>query len=158
MISKDMLITAYQYSYFLVTEALQGITHQESLLNPPGGDNPANWVLGHILTSRSNIQAMLSLEPVWEKIRCLPYLPDSEALTPESQVEDFEVMVADLASSQESLIKSFEKLTEEQLEKISGEDTLGKNLAGYAIHEAYHAGELTIIRNWQNDPSREIRS
>ena len=156
MISKNMLLTAYQYSVFLVTGAVQGTTHQESLLKPPGGDNPANWILGHILTSRGNIQVMLGLEPVWDITRCKLYLPDSEALTPGSQVEDFEVMVADLASSQEALIKSLEKLTEEQLEEISGKNSLGENLAGYAIHEAYHAGELAIIRNWLNDHPREI--
>ena len=64
MVGKKMLQTAYQYSYYLVTGAIQDLTHQQSLLKPPGGDNPANWILGHILTSRSNIMAMLGLEPM----------------------------------------------------------------------------------------------
>lgn len=148
MIGSKMLLTAYQYSYFLMTEAIQELDHQESLLKPPGGDNPANWILGHILTSRSNIQAMLGLEPIWNKDRCTPYLPDSEPLTPQSQVEDFKVMIADLTSTQEGLLMSIEELTEEQLAELNGENSLGENLAGYAIHEAYHAGELATIGKW----------
>ena len=151
MVGKKMLLTAYQYSYYLVTEAIQDLNHQKSLLKPPGGDNPANWILGHILTSRSNIQAMLGLTPVWEKDRCVPYLPDSEPLTIESQVEDFEAMAAELASTQEAMMTSLEELTEEQLEEINGENSLGENLAGYAIHEAFHAGELAMIANWLQD-------
>lgn len=151
MISKKMLLTAYQYSYYLVTEAIQDFNHQKSLLKPPGGDNPANWILGHILSSRSNIQAMLGLTPVWNMDRCIPYLPDSEPLIAKSQVEDFEIMAAKLASTQEALMASLEELTEEQLEEINGENSLGENLAGYAIHEAYHAGELAMIANWLQD-------
>lgn len=29
-----------------------------------------------------------------------------------------------------------------------GDNSLGEELSGYAIHEAYHAGELAMIRNW----------
>lgn len=156
MISKNMLLAAYQYSFYLVGEALQGITHQESLLKPPGGDNPANWILGHILTSRSNIQAMLGLEPIWDITRCKLYLPDSEPLTLESQVEELEVMIADLETTEDELLKALKDLTDDQLLEPSGENSLGENLAGYAIHEAFHAGELAIIRNWLNDHPGEI--
>jgi hypothetical protein len=148
MMGSKMLLTAYQYSYFLVTEAIKDLDQQESLLKPPGGDNPANWILGHILTSRSNIQAMLGLEPIWNKDRCTPYLPDSDPLTSQSQVEDFKVMVADLTATQEALVMSLEELTDVQLAEISGENNLGENLTGYAIHEAYHAGELAMIGKW----------
>ncbi len=148
MVGKKMLQTAYQYSYYLVTGAIQDLTHQQSLLKPPGGDNPANWVLGHILTSRSNIMAMLGLEPIWDFDRCKPYLPDSEPLLPENQVEDYEVMVAELIASQEEFMGELQGLTDDLLMEPQGENCLGEELAGYAIHEAYHAGELVIIRNW----------
>ena len=59
MVGRKMLLTSYQYSYYLITEAIQDLDHQQSLVKPPGGDNPTNWILGHILTSRGNIQAML---------------------------------------------------------------------------------------------------
>lgn len=147
MLGKKMLLTAYQYADYLVTEAIQDLSHQESLLRPPGGDNPANWILGHILCSRSNVQAMLGLDPVWDFDRCKPYLPDSEPLTPESPVEYLEVMIADLEFSLEKLLQKMQELTDDQLMASQGENSLGEELAGYAIHEAYHAGELAMIRN-----------
>ncbi len=148
MLGKKMLLTAYSYTHYLVMEAIQGLTHQESLLKPPGGENPANWILGHILTSRSNVQAMLDLEPIWNYDRCKLYLPDSEPITAESLVENLEDMLADLETTQEDLMKELQGLNDDLLLEPQGDNSLGEELSGYAIHEAYHAGELAIIRIW----------
>lgn len=148
MSGKNMLLTAYQYSFYLVTEALQGFTQKQSLIKPPGGDNPAIWVLGHILASRSNIEAMLDLEPTWDYARCKPYLPDSEPLHPDSQGEDLRTLAADFGSSQEKLVRKLSELSDQQLYQIAGDNSLGGDLAGYAIHEAFHAGELAMLGNW----------
>jgi hypothetical protein len=55
MTSPKMLITIYDYSHFLVSQGIEDISHQDSLAALPGGGNPANWILGHIITSRCNI-------------------------------------------------------------------------------------------------------
>ena len=86
MLSQKMLITIYEYSYFLANQGIESLTHQDSLIVPPGGDNPANWILGHIITSRSNVLAMLKIDPPWDFQRCKPYLPDSIPLLPEINV------------------------------------------------------------------------
>ena len=137
----------YEYSYFLVSQSTEGIDHQGSLISPPGGDNPANWILGHIITSRSNVLAMLKIDPPWDYQRCKPYLPDSKPLSLDDEVEDFEEMKAVLTETQSLLIGVIREITNEQLSEITGENSLGEELAGYAIHEAYHAGEMATLNN-----------
>jgi hypothetical protein len=148
MIQKKMLLTMYEYSYFLVNQATEGITNPESMILPPRGDNPANWILGHIMASRFNVMAMLKLEPPWDKERCDPYLPNSKPLSEEDEVEDFGEMKEDLEKTQESLTAAIQDLINQDLETIVSENSLGEELAGYAIHEVFHAGELGIIQKF----------
>ena len=137
----------YEYSYFLVSQSIEGIDHQGSLISPPGGDNPANWILGHVITSRCNILAMLKINSPWDYQRCKPYLPESKPLSLVDEVEDFEEMKAVLDETQSMLISAIREITNELLSEIAGENSLGEELAGYAIHEAYHAGEMAILNN-----------
>jgi len=146
MISQKMLITMYEYSYFLITGQIEGISHQDSLLQPPGSCNPANWILGHIITSRCNVLAMLGLPPVWDFSRCKPFIPGSDPYQSNNAVEDFELMKGDLEKTQELLLAEIQQITKEKLLKISEDQTIGEQLASYGIHEAFHAGELAIIR------------
>ena len=145
MINQKILLTIYEYSYFLTKQGISRISHQNSLVTPPGGDNSANWIMGHIITSRCNVLAMLKIVPPWDFERCQPYLPDSEPLSPDDKVEDIEIMKRLLDETQTSLIAAIQELTEVNLNRNNGQNTLGEDLAGYAIHEAFHAGEIGII-------------
>lgn len=137
----------YEYSYDLTSQQVGDIDHQKSLLIPPDGGNPANWILGHIITSRCNVLAMLKIDPPWDFERCEPYLPESKPLSPGDKVEDFLEMKIVYEKTQFKLVDAFQELTKEHLEEPLGDKTLGEELAGYAIHEAYHAGELAILNN-----------
>lgn len=132
----------YEYSYDLLCRAIEGITHEQSLAKSAGSSNPANWILGHIITSRCNVLAMLDLPPVWELSRCQPYLPGSEPLPEQGKIELFENMAAALNKTQEMLLEAFDNITDQGLLKLAEGQTIGEQLAGYGIHEAYHAGEL----------------
>ena len=147
MISQKMLITMYEYSFFLASQGIESLNHQESLVTPPGGGNSANWLLGHIITTRSNVLTILKIDPPWDYQRCKPYLPDSKPLSLGDKVENFNEMINTYEETQVPLLDVIKKMSEEQLMEIYGDNTLGEELAGYAIHEAFHAGELGILRH-----------
>lgn len=146
MISNQMLLSMYAYSFDLVLQAARGLTHLKSLAQPYPGGNPANWVLGHILTSRCNLLAMLELDPPWDFARCRPYLPDAELPTEDGGLEDLGTILADLEMSQGLFLNALRELQPEELHEIRGENSLAEELASYAVHEAYHAGELALIQ------------
>ena len=146
MTSRKMLITMYEYSYFLVGQNIKEINHQDSLISTPGSSNAANWILGHIITSRCNVLAMLKIDPPWDFQRCKPYIPDSEPIKDGDEVEDFVIMKEDLEKTQDLLLEAIRTLTDQALEEKRGDNSLGEELAGYAVHEAYHAGGLGMIK------------
>ena len=55
-------------------------------------------------------------------------------------------MKTDREKTQELLIAENQQITEKKLLEISEEHTIGEQLASYGIHEAYHAGQLEIIK------------
>ncbi|MCJ7734968.1 MAG: hypothetical protein MUP11_10510 [Anaerolineales bacterium] len=66
MISQKILFTIYEYFFYLTSQGIEGINHQNGLITPPGGDNPANSILGQIITFRYNVLAMLKIDPHWD--------------------------------------------------------------------------------------------
>ena len=136
----------YEYSYFLVSQQIDGISHTQSLVRPPQGGNSLNWILGHITTSRCNVLAMLDQPTVWDFSDCQPYIPDSDPVPEPDEIINFEVMVNDLRKTQDILMVTIKDLTEEKMQEVKDDQSIGEQLAGYAIHEAYHAGELGITK------------
>ena len=64
MIGRKMLITRYDYSYFLVTQQIEGITHQNSMEQPLQGGNSLNRILEHIsLPAAMSWPEWLNLHP-----------------------------------------------------------------------------------------------
>ena len=146
MISRKMLITMYDYSYYLITQQTEGISHPESLVSPAGGGNSLNWILGHIITSRCNVLAMLKLSPVWDFSRCRPYIPGSDPIPGPEEIINFESMLIDLDQTQELLMNAIARITGHQLLELIEDQSMGEQLAGYGIHEAYHAGQIEILK------------
>ncbi len=70
----DALNMLFGINYQVLKKNLDGVTHEESLIQPEGGGNCLNWVLGHIVATRDNAIRLLNQEPVWnsELSRCLP--------------------------------------------------------------------------------------
>ena len=50
--------------HWVVRKNVDGLTHEESLVRPPAGGNPANWILGHIIVTRDRILEHLGEQPV----------------------------------------------------------------------------------------------
>ena len=49
--------------YNVLLAQLEGLTHEDSLLQVPFRGNCLNWVLGHILTYRATMLEIVGLEP-----------------------------------------------------------------------------------------------
>lgn len=53
MIGPQQLAQAYARNTAIIKMQIEGLTHEESLLQPPFRANCLNWVLGHINVSRA---------------------------------------------------------------------------------------------------------
>lgn len=129
---------------------LKDITHAESLVLPAFNANSLNWVLGHILTSRDECLSLLDLPGVLTPDETAMYRYGSERLTDPANALDFAVMLEKLDASFAVLQGRLKTIPPADLEKevnLWGRpEPLGGMLAFFFWHEAYHTGQLNLLR------------
>ena len=150
MIDSNMAVGLWDRSYSFVKQQTAGVTHDESLIQPPFHSNCINWVLGHLLTSRSGVMIALGMEPIWSDDKRVFYQRGSEPITDATKGKalDFDEMLRDFDQSQERIIACLKTKSVEDLDQPSDRPnmTLGERMAFGAWHEGYHAGNIDILR------------
>ncbi|MDP9368193.1 MAG: DinB family protein [Chloroflexota bacterium] len=143
--TSGLLTAALVETYTMVKGQTEGLTHPDSLRVPTFGGNCANWVLGHIVVTRMNVLSLLGEQPTWTCAESQRYIPGSRPTTGSEGLE-VERLIEDLHRTQEHLLPALAQLTPEVLASPAGEKTLGVELHRYALHEAFHAGQLELLR------------
>jgi len=146
MISAALIANYFNLNHRVIHLQIAGLTHADSLLQPPFRANCLNWVLGHILAARNNALLLLGEEPVWSDQDAAPYTTDSDPITGDGAGHRLEKIVADLDRSQERLEAALVRVSAAELAKVEGEHSLGERLSGLYWHEAYHTGQTELLR------------
>lgn len=147
-----ILAKQYGFNGRTVLMNLDGFTEQQALSRPPGGGSCANWVLGHILSSRNGVHRLLDLEPALAAADAARYVRGSAVVT----AADPGLPLADLSeafqASQERVVAAIPALGIQQLDRQVampaplGDGPVGVHLGFLSFHESYHAGQLGILR------------
>jgi len=143
----EAITQLYASNKFVIDLNTEGLTHEESLLDPQPEGNSLNWILGHILTGRAEAHDHLDTDPVWgAELRAL-YASGSDAITSETAMA-LSHLLAMLDRSQERLMAALASDdVEERLDQPLGEGgAVGQRLLGLAWHETYHAGQTDYLR------------
>ena len=56
------------YLHSILKGQTADLTQDDSLFQPPGGGNCANWLVGHVVTSRNQMLEMLGRPPIWGRM------------------------------------------------------------------------------------------
>ena len=147
MASRALLIKQLELSYGALFRNLEGITHEESLIVPESGGNCLNWVLGHIVSARNRAMTQLGIAPVWQMDLAFHYSGRDEAnWTPERAI-DLKMIETDLARSQQELLNALDAMPDGALTTPDEKGrTLGDALTLFTFHEAYHGGQVALLR------------
>lgn len=148
MSMKGSILTMRGYNQFVVDKNTEGVSQAESLTQPPNG-NCLNWVLGHIILHRNPMLTLLGEEPVWTREQCEPYARGSQPLTDPASAAEIEDMRAAVIASHERIAAALERATDDALNapvEPGSDTTIGSRLLGLQFHEAYHAGQLGVLR------------
>jgi uncharacterized damage-inducible protein DinB len=138
-------------NHYVIGVNARDLSHQESLAEPQPGGNCANWVLGHIVATRGAVLSLVGEQPVWDAATTDRYKRGSKPITPQTAKPMPEILEA-LDRSQERLVAGLSRLKSEDLAKPAGDETVGKQLATLQFHEAYHAGQLGLLRRIAGKP------
>lgn len=146
-------ISSFGFSEFVARVNTDGIDNDTSLFQPQPGGNCPNWVMGHLTFTRGSMLEMLGATPPWPADKYARYHRGSDPLTGPGEAIDFKEIVADFLASQQPLNEALQSASSEQLKQpfpnnpVSDPDaTVGSMVIANAFHEAYHLGQMGILR------------
>lgn len=135
----------FQYNHYAIGANARDLTHAESLVGPEPAGNCANWVLGHIVQSRGAVLEILGEKPVWGAAEGELYKRGSKPITG-SAAKPFPEILQALDLSQERLMAGLSRAKNPDLGSADTKGSLAAKLAGLQFHEAYHSGQLGLLR------------
>lgn len=142
-----MLAKMFEVSYGALFRNLEGITHEESLVFPKPAGNCANWLLGHIVSSRNRVLPLVGVVPVWTLETGFLYSGIEEAHWTPDHALPFRDIQSDLARIQQELLNALEVTPEDKLaQQVSPGRTVGEALGFLLWHESYHGGQIALVR------------
>lgn len=153
-IEPETLTHALRRNFNVLMAQIDGITHEESLIQPPFFGNCFNWVLGHLLQSRNKMLTILGDRPIWTAEQIARYDRDSAPITADGDdIFRFEQLVADLESTQTTLMNRISAMNSDDLEVLAKKIyptvpdwSIGESLQFMLWHETYHAGQTELLR------------
>lgn len=150
MLDPDDLATAFGRNLRIIQMQTEGLSHADSLIQPPFRGNCLNWVLGHLLDNRQQIIEVLGGAPVPGVAELTPYERGSAPLAEGEQALPLEQLLAALATTQERIADHLAAATPDTFAApvTFGErtTTLGKRLFFLYFHETYHIGQTELLR------------
>ena len=142
-----LLSKLFEMNYGALYRNLEGITHDDSVVMPEPGGNPINWVVGHVVATRSRMFGMLKLEHIWPNDAIMLYSGlDGTGWSPDFAL-NLKAIESDLARSQSVLMSALDEMTARDLNRRSEDGrSLAEILGFFHFHEAYHVGQVGVLR------------
>lgn len=145
----ETIISQVEIIHDIVKQNTANIDHAESLLSPVGGGNSFNWVLGHLVYWRNESMTFVGKQPLFPEDTLSLYA--DAPLTQTRRAVEFEDLLSQYDQLKNPFIEGMKKLTADDLKKPVKESdkssgTIGSLLTRIVVHEAYHAGQLGLLR------------
>jgi hypothetical protein len=135
----EIFVDQIQFTYRSISLNTENITQEESLVFPQPGGNCMNWMLGHIVEYRNRVLTMLKQQPIWNEGEINCYKRGSNAIAEKDNFLQWQRLLNYLNHTQELLMKTLKE------EEITDAEQI-KSLARFCFHEAYHAGQIGLLR------------
>jgi DinB superfamily len=136
-----------------VREHLSGMTHAQSLVQPPVAGNCVNWILGHIVTYRDYTLELLGQPALFGATAGARYDRGSAPITgPGEGVIDFDALMTTFNEAQHGILAAIPSLTQTLADEVVTQHGFsmrrGDLLMTWMRHESYHAGNLEMLAVW----------
>jgi hypothetical protein len=151
MITGENLAWNFERNATYMRSYLEGLTHEDSLVQPPVQGNCINWILGHIVCYRNYALATCELASVVSDEVARRYARDSAPVVGQADdVANFATLLDTYWHSHEQLLAYLQSMTPTQATKIvtAAGFTMPRAelLTSFMRHESYHAGQFELLR------------
>ncbi len=137
---KQIVTEYYNFNNYVIQVNLEGLSLEESLQKPLAKGNCINWIFGHLLFTRNHLHELLNLDPAMDRRYANLYDSGTTKNLSKEEVLGIETMMSFFQQSHANVMNVINKINDEK------EQDFWKTLAGLAFHEAYHAGQLGLLR------------
>src|SRR6185295_2488608 len=149
MNTQETIAQHYRLMYQTAAANLDGITQEQSVMQPSPGGNCANWILGHLMNVHNGVMKLAGEKPVWESDQLAQARFDP--ITGPANAIECNTMRERFLGSKERLLTAISGLSDKALAEpvphpFSGMTTRGELLNLLAFHQTYHVGQLAISR------------
>ena len=145
--SDPILKNLYETNLYAIRVNTEGIADADGLLQPPPAGNCMCWVVGHIVSSREGLLKLLGEEPVLTPEMAARYKRGSSPVTGPGDGHSLSELLTFLGTSQERLLRGMTNATPAKWEEpVPNMGTVREAFYFLHFHEAYHAGQLAILR------------
>lgn len=153
MINAANLLWNFERNASYVRDLLAGLTHTDSLVQPPAEGNCINWILGHIVCYRNYALVACELPPVVSEEVAQRYGRGSAAVTGDAEdVTNFAMLLTAYNQSHQQLTTYLETVAGDLLDEVVSAAGFtmprGELLTSFMRHESYHAGQFEWLRTW----------
>ena len=132
---------------------VDGITQEESLIQPQPAGNCLNWIVGHVLCVYNDVLPMVGQEPVMPKDSLKRYGRGPPPLQSSDEALPLRELVAKCEDAVHRLHEGLGSLTIERLDSPAPfsptqnpKETVRSLLTTVSFHQAYHVGQTGILR------------
>lgn len=151
MISTQELAEAFRRNLEILQAQTKGLTHADSLIQPPVRGNCLNWVVGHIAGNRNGLLTTLGEPAIMTEAQAKRYGYGSEPVCGDGDdILRLEEMLQKIEASQATLEEALGRLTPEDLaaekQTFRGQVALGNQLFFLYFHETFHVGQTELLR------------
>ena len=137
----------------VVRKNVEGVTQEESLIQPQPGGNCLNWVVGHLVCIYNKALPRLGQEPVTEAGDLTRYDRGAPPLEDPADALDFGKLMTAWDEATRRIDAGLAGLSPEVLDEPvpqspSGNpnETVRSLLATISFHQSYHAGQTGVLR------------
>lgn len=147
----NQLENVYKRNLMVIKRQIEGLTHEDSLIQLPFRGNCLNFVLGHMVGSRQMVLEVLGVKPVMTERQMARYIREAIPITEDGDdVMTLEQIMDVMDESQALISEHVLALSQDDLEKEVGEGdqktTLGRRIEFLSWHETYHTGQTEYLR------------
>lgn len=144
-----------EFSYMAILRNLKDLAHEDTVHIPEPDGNCINWVLGHIISARGMMLLLTGAgAQLLSDAEAAVFQRGSAAMKSGEDAVNLDKLKAALDESQKLLIPAIQALSDETLASEVPEKfkrppltgTIGQALATLNYHEAYHNGQIGLLR------------
>jgi hypothetical protein len=151
VLTAQQLADAFARNVRIIKRQVAGLTHADSLIQPPVRGNCLNWVLGHIAVHRDYILATLGEPKTLDEAAAERYGSGSEPVLGDGEgVLPLETLLGAIDLAQERIVATLARAGADDLAKElpTGERTItvAQQVFGLYFHETYHTGQTELLR------------